>query len=133
MGNVYYLYSNSSVGDNSAPMSLNSVWPLLNTGYLAHEQDGTVLIEAPWWNVMQPFARFQPDSMTLRLRDEFLASHPKPGICIGDRTYVVAGINVTDVSQVKQLWRVKDVATLETNRQVMIDDLLRMGFRFSDR
>lgn len=132
IGNVYYLCSNSFVGDNSLSIGRGGgIGALLNTGYLAYEQDGALMIEYPWWSVMRLFRRFSPGTLNLQLRDEYQASRPKPGIYIEDRNYVVAGLNITDTAQAKRLWRLKDVATLEANRQVMVDHLVRIGFHFS--
>ena len=133
VGNVYYLCSNSFVGGNSLPIgSGGGIGTLLNTGYIAYEQDGALKIEYPWWNAMRLFRYHRPDSLNLQLRDEYQASRPKPGIYISDRTYAVAGLNITNPAQAKRLSRLKDVTALEANRQVMVDQLLRMGFRFSD-
>lgn len=132
VGTVYYLCSNSFMGDNSLPIGSGSgIGALLNTGYLAYEQDGALKIEYPWWNVMRLFQCYRPGTLNLHLRNEYRASRPKPGIYIDDRTYVVAGLNIADAKQARRLWRLKDVKALEANRQIMAEHLMRTGFRFT--
>ena len=132
-GNVYYLCSNSFVGDNAMPIGLGGgMSALLNTGYIAYEQDGALMIEAPWWNTMHLFRNLRPGTLDLQLQNEYRASRPKPGVYIGDRTFVVAGLNVVNPKQAGILWRLKDMTQLEANREVMVDHLMRMGFQFSN-
>lgn len=132
LGNVYYLYANREPGD----ISWNATGSPLNTGCLAYARDGALIIESPWWNVMQPRARYDPQSVTVRFRNDFPGTRPQPGIALANQVYIVAGVNITEVAQFKQLWdlwQLKDIAALETNRQILAEQLVHLGFHFSSK
>jgi hypothetical protein len=128
---IVYLLA-SSVGPTQASnLPLSSVWPFLNTGYLAYVTDGALVVEAPWWSKMQPVATWDPAHTTIRSEPY---TESIPGLYIGNRayhrTYIVVGYNVTDVDTVRQALRVNDRDSIEYERygDRLRDELAAAGF-----
>jgi hypothetical protein len=126
---VYLLRSNQHVGvsySNSA-----SIWSLLNTGYLGYIENGSFVIEFPWWHKAHQVhsvtpaittAQFIPHTGTLWFN--------VPGILIDGWKFTVVGTNISDVNNTKRAIKRKGLnkQQLEAYRAQLAAELAGAGF-----
>jgi hypothetical protein len=129
--NVYLAYSNKSVGAGR-----RSMWDLLNTGYLIYFVNDELVIEFPWWKKMQGLSKYtRADDIKIRaVKRAYTKWRKMSGLYITDRSYVVCGINVQDIKEIRNLLKVTrlDTNTAEYNAAMLKNDLKNAGFVISD-
>ena len=126
---VYLVYTPYGAAANQGAGSNGSPWWMLNTGGLAYIDQGQLIVELPWWKVMQPVETFGPgDAVKIRSKTGGTIMRPVPCVKIGDRDYTVVGLNVDDPVQAKVLLRADDPTTVRGMTVPFLERLQAAGF-----